>query len=275
MRLSNKFEGLRSIAVFDNWPMLIMQRLFDRKAGLVTYRKAGFEILIDHRGGDENGTRECISSDMYRKYLGHMSLPQPAAVLDLGANGGGFPLMLAIEGVRLARTVCVEMNTLTCLRLGLNLANNFGPLAVAINAAVCGMPEQSEIMIELTRGSTSSSISNGQAKTGIPTVPVQTTTLQALYDKYFNGGFIDICKVDIEGAEYEVFESTEDSVLQKIRYLLIEFHHPSETPAFVERILRLGFSEITDRADSKTGANTEVRAFRGPSVASHPLPNQP
>jgi FkbM family methyltransferase len=262
MKLLNRFEGLKSVFAFDNWPVLIIQRLFDRGAGFVIYRKRRFEILIDHRGGDENGTRECIVSDMYSRYLGSMNLAQPAAVLDLGANGGGFPLMLGIEGVRLAQAVCVEMNTLTCRRLEVNLAHNFGPSAVAINAAVCGMPVGSEIQMELTRGSTSTSIDSGQAKVGIPSVPIRTTSLQALYDAYFKGALIDICKIDIEGAEYEVFDSTDDSILQKIRYLLIEFHHPEKTPSLIERILRLGFSDITNTADCKTGANTEVRAFR-------------
>jgi hypothetical protein len=44
------------------------------------------------------------------------------------------------------------------------------------------------------------------------------------YDTYFKGQSIDPCKIDFEGAEYEVFDSSADSLLQNIRYLLKEFH---------------------------------------------------
>jgi len=60
--LTQKFGGLRAILAFDNWPALLLVRLFDRKAGFVAYRKKGLDILIDHRGGDENGIRQCIAS---------------------------------------------------------------------------------------------------------------------------------------------------------------------------------------------------------------------
>ena len=266
MTLSTKIAGLKAISVFDNWPLLVIQRVFDRSAGLLVYRKNGLEILVDHRGGDEFGTRECITSGMYRKYVHSMNLSNPATVLDLGANGGGFPLMLFIEGVRLGHTVCVEMNTATYLRLAVNLSTNLGPAAVAINAAVCGMTDGSEIQIELVRGGTSTGISSRSLKADVPTVPVRTTTLQALYDRYFKGQSIDLCKIDIEGAEYEVFESSADSLLQNIRYLLIEFHNPEKTPAVVQRIRSLGFTEMTPGDGHTTGANTEVRGFRGKGV---------
>jgi FkbM family methyltransferase len=266
MTLSAKIAGLKAITEFDNWPLLVIQRIFDRNAGLLVYRKNGLEILVDHRGGDENGTRECITSDMYRKYVRSMSLPDKTTVLDLGANGGGFPLMLFIEGVRLGHIVCVEMNTATYLRLAVNLATNLGPAAVAINGAVCGMIDGSEIQIEPVRGSTSTGIWSSSARAGGATVAVRTTTLQALYDTYFKGQSIDLCKIDIEGAEYEVFDSSADSLLQNIRYLLIEFHNPEKTTALVQRIQSLGFTEMTPADDHTTGPYTEVRGFRGKSA---------
>jgi hypothetical protein len=76
MRKSFKYEGLRAILAFDNWPAVLFARLFDRGTGFVVYRKRGFDILIDHGGGDENGTRSCIATDMYRRYLPHFDLPR-------------------------------------------------------------------------------------------------------------------------------------------------------------------------------------------------------
>jgi FkbM family methyltransferase len=285
MMYKHKFRGLESILTFDNWPTLLFGRLFDRKTGFVAYRKKGFDILIDHRGGDECGTRMCIAADTYRKYLPFFNLKGPVRVLDLGANGGGFPLMLRIAGIDVVRAVCVEMNPLTFLRLHVNLATNLGPSAVAINAAVCGMPEDSKIMIAPSRGGTGDSMFAERATRADGTVQaasqvaVPTTTLQALYDRYFNGESIDICKIDIEGAEFDIFESSSSELLQKIKGLIMEIHCFDEAgraraKVLLDRITTLGFEDITIDEGHKTGDGTEVRAFVGPAAKRAAVPGR-
>jgi len=252
---------------FDNWPMLFLSRVFDRKTGFVGYRKNGMDILVDHLGDDENGTRMCIATNMYRKYLPTFILPKRVNVLDLGANGGGFTLMIRLAGFELARAVCVEMNPLTFLRLHLNLTTNLRPAAIAINAAVCGMPEDSEILINPSRGCTGQSMYSNQAGSNGAKVAVRTTTLRALYEQYFKNEFVDICKIDIEGAEYELFASSPDDVLKKIRYLVMEFHDVARTPALLEKIAGLGFVEVTINEGKKKSV-LDVRAFAGPAANS-------
>jgi FkbM family methyltransferase len=269
-----KFPGLVAMMAFDNWPMLFLSRVFDRKTGFVAYRKNGMDILVDHVGGDENGTRMCIATDMYKKYLPTFVLPGAVNILDLGANGGGFPLMVRLAGIEVARVVSVEMNPLTFLRLQLNLTTNLRSSAIVINAAVCGMPENSEILLNPSRGSTGESMysdrtgsrdgSNGS------NIAVRTTTMQTLFDQYFKNQFVDICKIDIEGAEYEVFASSPDDVLQRIRYLIVEFHDAPKTPEVLKRIAGLGFIETTIGEKKSTSDTTEVRVFAGPHAGSHP-----
>jgi len=248
---------------FDNWPTLLLGRLLYRKVGLLVYCKNNLEILVDHRGGDETGTRECIVGDMYRKYISLFTLPEPAYVLDIGANGGGFPLMLILEHVKLASVVCVEMNPATYSRLQVNLQINLGHSAVAINAAVCGANSGGEILLTPSRGSTGYSINGSMAGVSSPHVAVRTTTLESLYNQYFGGRHIDICKIDIEGAEYDLIDSSHDDLLRKVRYLIVEFHDPSKTPPLIRRFADLGFSELTDQNHRRTGMQTEVRVFRG------------
>jgi FkbM family methyltransferase len=277
MLSKHTFRGLEAIFAFDNWPMLLLGRLLDRKTGFVGYRKKGFDILIDHHGGDECGTRICIATDMYRKYLPSFNLPGPARVLDLGANGGGFPLMLGIAGVELDRVVCVEMNPLTYQRLQLNLVTNLRSSAVAINAAVCGMPEGTEIRMKPSRGGTGDSMYRDQAESTASHVSVPTTTLQALFDQYFKNEPLDICKIDIEGAEFELFASSPDDLLCRIRYLIMEIHHfhvsgPIQAPALFEKLAALGFKDITIEEGHETGAETEVRAFAGPFAGREARP---
>lgn len=267
--LQTRLAGLGAVLKFDNWPMLLMGRLFDRRTGLVVYRKRGMEILVDHGGGDESGTRACITSDMYRKYLQYFRLPERVRVLDLGANGGGFPLMLKLQGMDVAQAVCVEMNPLTYQRLGVNLATNFGPYAVAVNAAVCGPSREAEILLKPRRGGTDYSMFAHRADPFEAHFSVPTMTLHALYERYFAGAMIDICKIDIESAEYEVIASAADWLLQKIRYLLIELHDPARSPEFLRRIAGLGFADLTISDGRTSGENMDVRAYRGPAAEAN------
>jgi FkbM family methyltransferase len=261
MSLKTLLGGPQILLKFDNWPTLLLSRLLDRETGLVVYRKDGLEVLVDHRGGDQNGTRACLATDMYQRHLHTIYRGGAQRVLDLGANGGGFPLLLRLANVELAQVVCVEMNHPTYLRLLVNLATNLGENATGINAAVSSMPADSEILLEPGRGGTSLSINRNRADSARPHVTVRTTTLQALYDQYFKGRAIDICKIDIEGAEYEVLHSSSDVLLQKIRNLVIEFHDPAQTPACIDRLLGLGFADATGPQDAGTSEKTEVRVF--------------
>ena len=263
--LSTKLAGLRAVLAFDNWPMLLVGRLFDRRAGMVIYRKRGLEILVDHQGGDEVGTRLCIATDMYTRYLPHFSLAGPLRVLDLGANGGGFALMLRIEGFEFERVVCVEMNPSTWRRLLLNVTANIGSAAVAINAAVCGREQGGEILIAASRGGTSESMYAGAEDGAQQRVAVPAVTLSALYDRYFSPHPVDICKVDIEAAEYEAFDATPDDVLRRMRYLIVEFHDPERAPAVIARLAAMGFEPIAAERH-RIGALAEIRAFRGPAA---------
>jgi FkbM family methyltransferase len=263
--MTNKLEGLRVILTFENWPSVLLARIFDRKTGFVVYRKKGLDILIDHHGDDENGTRTCIATDMYRKYLPFFMLPGSARVLDLGANGGGFPLMLKIEGIDIDRVVSVEMNPITFTRLQLNLATNLGQSAVALNNAVCGIAEESEILLKPNRGGTNNSMFADRVDESTPHVAVRTITLQALYDQYFKDEIVDICKIDIESAEYELIEGSPDDLLRKMRYIIIELHDPPRTPALLEKLTRLGFTEIAVPGHQPE-EHGDVRALRGPTA---------
>jgi FkbM family methyltransferase len=254
--------------------MLVFGRIFDRKTGFVAYRKKDFDILVDHHAGDQCGTRMCIASDMYRRYLPLWKLEGPVRVLDLGANGGGFPLMLSLAGIQLNLAVCVEMNPLTYRRLEVNMATNFGGRVVAINAAVCAMHQETELLIKPTRGGTGDSLIDNKVESDSAQVPVQTTTIQALYDRYFKSGFVDLCKIDIEGEEFGVFAAASDDLLLRIRYLVMEIHYYrvgglAKAKDLLGRLGALGFVEITidDQERKSSALAARVQAFRGPGAA--------
>jgi hypothetical protein len=95
-------------------------------------------------------------------------------------------------------------------------------------------------------------------------VAVPTVTMNALCERYFPNSAIDICKIDIEGAEYDALGNAPDAVLDKIRNLIIEFHDPDRTPQLVSRLLSAGFREFSPDPETHPGEFTQVRFFRKP-----------
>lgn len=242
LMLQNWIQGFREMRQFQNWPQVLINRLLFRSEGLCVYRRNGMEILIDHAGGDQNGTRPCLVSDMYSRYFPHFSEGGALRVLDLGANGGGFILSLIDHGLSLESVVCVEFNPQTFLRLHFNVSRNFHGEKHLINAAV--WHENSTLNVTLGHGSTSeglgTSLSTGEG------VAVEARTLDSIVAGAFPSGIIDLCKMDIEGAEHDVLLSASANSIRRVRRLVIEIHpHArSTTEGLLAQLKAFGFSPV-------------------------------
>jgi FkbM family methyltransferase len=244
--LSTKMAGISANMAFDNWPVLLFQRLFFRGNSLVVYKKGRLTFLVDFAGGDATGTRLCVSTDMYSRYFDTIGR-KAVTVLDIGANGGGFPLCLHDKGIEVRKVVSVEMNPETWMRLSFNLACNLGVAATAINAAVAG--REGSIQLPKTRGGTGESIygrvANGHAE--MVTIPLVTFDSIVL-SRFGPGETLDLVKIDIEGAEYEVFFSETCGSIRRFEFLIIEIHdHEKWTKEdLIQRIASFGFELIPD-----------------------------
>ena len=63
---------------------------------------------------------------------------------------------------------------------------------------------------------------------------------------------VDLIKLDIEGAEYQLLESVTKNDLQPFKQIFVEFHHPAiaslnrtHTKKIVNHICRLGYDVFT------------------------------
>jgi FkbM family methyltransferase len=228
MSLNTKLGGLRSILRFDNRWQLVIQRLFFWRTPLYVYRTAGMQILIDHPRGDVCGLRECFDTPMYEQFLKHMNLKPPLNVLDLGAHIGAFALMLQASGRELARLVGVELNPATFSRMQFNIERNLPRTETTlINAGIAGQSGQASF--HFGGGSTSDSLvrQTGPSTNGPVSVERRVNLItvdDALERAGMGQGLIDLCKMDIEGAEYQVFSNPGHSGLSRCRYILIEIH---------------------------------------------------
>lgn len=252
MSFETRLNGLREIAIFDNRWELLINRLFFRKTTLTVHRLGNLEFIVEHQAGDANGVRNVIASGMYRELLPKCLWDCDVSVLDLGANAGGFPLLLLSLGICIRKLVCVEMNPRTFQRLEFNVRRNCNCSVTCINAAVCG--ETRTIPLAFGMGATSDSIYHDSDV--VPTQSTRRCSVKGLLfddiyqEAYQDSDIIDLCKIDVEQAEYEIFLNQGHEALKKCRYLLIEIHNVNsagKTNALLTEIENLQFIKIGAR----------------------------
>lgn len=255
MTLKTKLAGVRAIRQFDNWIQIIVNRLMFPGTGCIVYRKGDVEMIVDHLGGDANGVRECLTSPMYRdliEILVKRSAKKIRNVLDIGANGGGFALLNHLMGVPLKQLVCVEMNPRVFGRLSFNLYQNLrGVSLTLIQGAIAAKPGSVEV--SLGRGSTGESLVSETSNPG-KAEQIKLLSLDDIVTQSFaNDAFIDLCKIDVEGAEYEVFLKAECKSACRIYYLIIEIHTVVDFSRddLIARLNSLGFDDISPKPKSE------------------------
>ncbi|HET8612494.1 MAG TPA: FkbM family methyltransferase [Sphingomonas sp.] len=236
-------NGLTQVWKFDNRWELLIHRIFFRSTGLTTYRLDGLEFVVDHKGGDENGTRACLVSDMYRGLVAAMKFDGPVTLLDIGANGGGFPLMLKASGLTLRKVAAVELNPRTFGRMQLNVVQNLDAETMLVSGAICGEP--CTLDVRLGRGDTGDSFDSGDGADTRRHI-VEGITFDQFYERAFGSEPVDLCKMDIEGAEHAIFAGNAYRSLARCRYLIIEIHEKGDHRAEPVRaaIEALGFVEM-------------------------------
>ena len=241
MSLHTKINGLKEVWKFDNrWSLMLTKTLFPGEK-LHIYRYKGIELLNDHAAGDANGARDVLLSPMYRRFFSQMKFDGAINVLDLGANNGGFPLLLKAEGLKLKKVVSVELNPKTFSRLRFNLERNLNGKIIALNAALCG--EGGWLEVSLGAGSTADNIYEiGEGSRG-EKYRIKGLTFDEIYAEYFENETIDICKIDVEGAEFEVLSEPAHQNLANCRYLIMEIHEGENrsAAAILPALDKLGF----------------------------------
>jgi FkbM family methyltransferase len=249
MSLESKLRGFRQILRFDNRLHLVLQRLFFRRDRLGVYRMGPLEFVVDHAAGDASGAPEVLTRPIYADYLAYLRPPHPATVLDIGANAGGFPLFLVKHGIPLARVVSVELNPRTCIRLRFNLERNVHADLEVVNAALCGDARTFELA--LGDGSVADSVYAPSFNASATTTTVPGRTFDDLCAGAFGDRPVDICKIDVERAEYEVFANPGHERLRQCRVVVIEIHDvPGRQHRDVTKAIeRLGFRVLPQQSD--------------------------
>jgi FkbM family methyltransferase len=156
-----------------------------------------------------------------REYADWFPFYQNAVIVDIGAHYGYFSSFASINSGPHTKIVAVEPSSRNFSALKRNLEasgiNNVTPLHRAI--------AKTNGTISLSIGS---SVNNTIIATNVPcgrsvTETVQCETLEYLFRT--NGlNHVDFVKLDCEGAEYEIFETTPQAIFDRITTLSMEFH---------------------------------------------------
>lgn len=224
MGIKTKLQGFQACLKFDNRLQLILDRLLFRASRFVPHRLDGIQFIADQMGGDECGLRPCLIDGIYDPFLREakaFECNSSLNVADVGANAGGFSLIFALHKVAIKKIAAMEMNPLTHSRLRLNLLTNYGPAATCWNAAVSS--ESGRIDVPFTFGGTGDSFGDFKKHRG-PSFSVPMVTLDEFLDGEFPEEKIDILKLDVEGAEWNVIDSGRCRRFRDVRFLIVEIH---------------------------------------------------
>ena len=145
------------------------------------------------------------------------------------------PLLNSIFGRKVAVDVGANVGLFTeyCLDVGFERVLSFEPNREAVgefrkmhsenpavelrDIAVTGDGEP----VELSVNPGNSLISSISKNVGENTISVQSQSLNSILSEFEE---IDLLKIDIEGAEYSLFEKTEDGLLNRAKNIILEFH---------------------------------------------------
>ena len=243
-RIRHKFTAFGELLAFDNrWELIAGQILFGKRMAI--YRFRGAEILVDHRTGDHcGGARSVFATDEYRQFLPRLKFAGPLNILDLGAHVGSFPILLKVLGFQIGRLVCVEPNAATLPKLQFNLRRNLGEGHVVLNEAVGGTAGTMKLW--QSGPSVGSSLIENHSPGSKCVGEVTVATFDDLYDRHFAPSVVDICKLDIEGAEFDLVAAASSSKLDRCRCIVIEVHPTAEhsLEGIVRAIVARGFREL-------------------------------
>jgi FkbM family methyltransferase len=197
--------------------------------------------------------REFFVYDRYKPF----SLDGCKNVIDVGASVGLFTRYMLNKGAE--RVTSVECDERSITALVSNFSQN--PRVNIVPKALSGEEgektlywrEDNPLVNSLDfEGSEFSKIADFSSKT------VQSTTLENLI-KDLNWDKIDLLKIDIEGSEWDVIDSTSNNTFESISKILLEYHWPNgRLQQVIERFTSLGFKHIFEEGYNGSEENGTV-----------------
>lgn len=172
--------------------------------------------------------QELFQHDPYE--VARMDLPDRPVVIDIGANIGAFCILVRLHRPHVT-LVAYEPHP-----VNYSLLKENAPFAELHQEAVAGSRGTSHITAE------GSEVAFRLSQEGIPVSAV------TLGDVLASRPRADLLKVDIEGAEYEVFSAAPVGILNSVQRVVMEIHDATRFEWFAERLRREGLTVSRNEA---------------------------
>jgi len=162
-----------------------------------------------------------------------------AVVVDLGANLGGF----SREMEQRFGSRCYAIEAVPCLVDSISVSDR----SAKFNYAIASHDGTTELHV--SDWGECSGIHRVSMGNHVMTVTVPCRKLETFFTEQCIET-VDLLKVDIEGAEVDLFRSVSDQTLSRVRQIALEFHDfcglltQPEVREIIERLNRLGFRGI-------------------------------
>lgn len=213
------------ICLFRDWWKVVapFNRFYNKSDHHEVTLRSGVRMYVrDIFGYDLPIIYEVFGKDVY--HLQELDLPSNATVFDVGAHVGSFAVAVYARFPD-ARITAFEPHPDNFAFLAKN-----APFAVCVNKAVAG--ESGTVHL----GDHKASSSYALGDTGIP---VEAVTLDSYIQPLTK---IDLLKVDVEGAEKDIFNHLSPESLAKVDRIMMEVHPPHAIVSFAERFRDAGLS---------------------------------
>ncbi len=201
---------------------------------------------------------EIFSTDLYARPI---SVVRPTTFVDLGANVGYFPLLVAeVMKSRSIKGLCVEPNPYLHPLLESHLSSNGLQDVHLIKGLIKGDQCGAEADFFLNPSHIASSLT-GRFNPLVPvggrvrTIKVPVVDLAGEWRQRFGDDSVDLLKVDIEGGEIQFLES-HSAFLERVHAILIEWHSWVTTLEEVSNILRRSGFELDSVCHTDQHAGT-------------------
>ncbi len=234
---------------FSNWYMPVLLLAVESYLHVhrpIAWRSRSGKVFVTAGDGSSFPVREIFLHDEYR--LESLS-PAPAHILDIGANVGVFALRATelFPGVRIS---AFEPSPRAYELLVQNLRTNSALGKIdAHRCAVVGSSDVGDVQfwVDATGSPCSTLIESAvrDRKAGhwekVPAVSLSSILASA--------GAVDLLKLDVEGAEYEIMRETSPEALVRVRRIVVEYHplHGHHFTDIVEALAAAGFRMVRHR----------------------------
>lgn len=204
----------------------------------VTCRKQ-LPFSIRLRGGHFHFQEQSDVATFWQVFGAHLYDVRPTdkVIVDAGANIGTFTLFSLLAAPS-AKVIAVEPAPDSCARIRSLLAEHNLAHRVTLHEAALGA-SHGETTIDLDAGSQFRI--SGHSGTAV--------TMLALSE--ILPAEVDLLKMDIEGAEADIFRTLDDSLLGRIRRIAMEYHPNVDVDLLSDQLNVAGFS--TSRRDDGNG----------------------